>query len=138
MATEPSKDPFALIREAGTSAPNFDLDNDAIIEHLARWQALCSFTVTGAKDDKVDIKFTMFPQDMDTFVRNLYEFCPDLVDQGTGCVQEMIETMEETGEEITPAMQKLIEGVDFSDENYGLEILKREIVQRKSLSLWWD
>lgn len=35
-------------------------------------------------------------------------------------------------------MQKLIEGVDFEDENYGLEILKREIQQQMGVSLWWD
>ena len=32
----------------------------------------------------------------------------------------------------THAMPKLIEGVDLSDENYGLEILKREIKKRQS------
>ena len=75
---------------------------------------------------------------MDAFVRDLYEFCPDLVDQGTGCVHEMVEAMEETGEELNPEMKALIEGVDFSDENYGLEILKREIQRTPSVTLWWD
>jgi len=36
------------------------------------------------------------------------------------------------------AMQKLIEGVDFGDESYGLEILKREIQREMSVKLWWD
>ena len=138
MPNNPANDPFAMIREAGTAAPNFDLDTDAIIEHLTKWQSLCSFTVTAAGGDRADVEFATFPEDMDAFVRDLYEFCPDLVDQGTGCVHEMVEMMEETGEELPPEMKKLIEGVDFSDENYGLEILKRELLQRKNVQLWWD
>lgn len=131
-------DPFALIRSAETDASNYDLDTDAIIAELARWQKLCSFDITGAEHDTVEIKFNTLPADMDTFVDDLYEFCPDLVDQGTGCVQEMIEAAEETGEKIPDGMQKLIEGIDFDDENYGLKILKREIQQKKAVTLWWD
>lgn len=40
--------------------------------------------------------------------------------------------------DLPPNMLKLIEGIDFEDENYGIEILKREIEQRKELQLWWD
>jgi hypothetical protein len=138
MPQKPINDPFAAIRKASTAAPNFDLDTDAIIERLTKWQSLCSFRVTGAKGDSVDIEFVELPKDMDAFVRDLYEFCPDLVDQGTGCVHEMVEMMEETGEELTPEMKQLTAGVDFTDDNYGLEILKREIQQGKKVTLWWD
>ena len=138
MATENKNDPFAAVRAAQTSAPNFDLDNGAIIAHLAQWQSLCSFNVTGAEGDTVDIEFKTLPKDMDAFVQDMYDFCPDLVDQGTGCVHEMTEVMEESGDAIPPEMEKLIEGIDFSDENYGLEILKREIEQKMKVSLWWD
>lgn len=138
MPPNTAQDPFADIRQAGTSAPTFDLANAAIIDRLTQWQSLCSFTCANAKGDSVDIKFTTLPQDMDAFVRDLYEFCPDLVDQGTGCVHEMVELMAETGEELEPSMQELIAGVDFEDENYGLEILKREIQNGKRVTLWWD
>ena len=133
-----SNDPFALVREAHTSAPNFELTNDQIVEHLKQWQSLCAFHVTSAKGDTVEIQFDSLPKDMNAFARDLYAFCPDLVDQGTGCVHEMVEAMEETGEELSPQMKKLIEGVDFSDENYGVEILKREVEMRKQVTLWWD
>ena len=46
--------------------------------------------------------------------------------------------MEESGEELTPEMKKLIKGVNFEDEDYGLEILKRELRQKKGVKLWWD
>lgn len=138
MPTKTDSDPFAIVRDAGTSAPNFELDNEAIVERLAQWQSQCKFTIIGAKHDTVEIEFQSLPQDMDAFVRDLYEFCPDLVDQGTGCVHEMIEVMEEAGEELDPEMADLIEGVDFDDENYGLEILKRELKKKNGVTLWWD
>lgn len=131
-------DQFAVIRSAHTSAPNFGLDTDAIVARLTAWQSQCSFSVTGAEGDSVDIKFVTLPRDMDAFARDLYEFCPDLVDQGTGCLHEFIDAADESGEALTPEIKEMIKGVDFSDENYGLEILKRELQQKKSVTLWWD
>jgi hypothetical protein len=138
MTKRSTDDPFAAIRTAHTGGPNYGLDTDAIIERLTKWQSLSSFRVTDAKGDAVDIKFATLPKDMDAFVRDLYEFCPDLVDQGTGCLHEMIEAMEETEEKLTPEMKKLTDGADFTDEDYGLQILKRELQQNKSVTLWWD
>jgi hypothetical protein len=138
MAANVAPDPLTAIREAGTAAPNFDLDNEAIINHLAQWQSLCEFNIKSADHDRAEIEFVTLPADMDAFVRDLYEFCPDLVDQGTGCVHEMVEAMEEMGEDLPPETARLVEGIDLSDENYGLEILKRELAARKSVTLWWD
>jgi hypothetical protein len=138
MAKTTTDDSLAAIRDAETCAPNFDLDTNAIIDELTKWQSLCSFKVTGASGDRADIEFITLPKDMDAFVRNLYAFCPDLVDQGTGCVHEMVEAVEEMGEELPPELAEVVEGIDFNDEDYGLEILKRELLQRKSVTLWWD
>ena len=138
MATNATNDPFAAVRAAETSAPNFDLDNAEIIDQLTKWQSLCSFVVKSAEGDQIQIEFTTLPKDMDAFAQDLYKFCPDLVDQGTGCVHEMLESLEEMGEEVDPEMATLIEGIDFDDENYGLEILKRQIERDKAVSLWWD
>ncbi len=138
MATSDTNDPFAAVRKAETSAPNFDLNNGAIVNHLIEWQSLCAFDVKEASSDSIDIEFKTLPQDMDAFVRDLYKFCTDLIDQGAGCVAEMVEMANEMGEELDPEMMQLIEGIDFNDENYGLEILKRELEARKNVKLWWD
>lgn len=127
-----------MIREQHTSAPNFDLNTEGILAELRRWKTLCSFRITEVGGDRVSIEFDTLPADMDAFVKELYAFCPDLVDQGTGCAAEIIEMAGETGEEIPAAMKELVEGVDFEDENYGLEILKRELQRDKKVMLWWD
>jgi hypothetical protein len=138
MAKQDSSDAFAAIREQQTSAPNFDLDTDAILAELGRWKTLCTFRVVEAGGDRASIEFDTLPADMDAFVKDLYAFCPDLVDQGTGCVAEMIEMAAETGEDIPANIQELIKGVNLDDENYGLEILKRELQRDKKVMLWWD
>lgn len=138
MAKPANADPFAAVRAAGTSAGNYDLDTDAVIARLERWRGLCSFRVVGAGGDTVDIEFDTLPADLDAFVRDLYEFCPDLVDQVTGCVAELVEAAGEAGTELPANVRTLIEGVDFGDEDYGLEILKRELERGKSVTLWWD
>ena len=125
-----------MIRTAHTGGPNYGFDTEAIIARLVGWQSLCSFTVTSAQGDAVDIQFETLPKDMDAFVRDLYEFCPDLVDQGTGCFDEFIDVTDEST--LTPELKELFKGVDFADENYGLEILKRQLQRDKKVTLWWD
>jgi hypothetical protein len=46
--------------------------------------------------------------------------------------------MEEAGEKPDETIQKLIEGVNFEEEGYGFEILRRELIQGKKVQLWWD
>jgi hypothetical protein len=138
MPQSSNTDPFAAVRDADTAAPNFDLSTDDIIARLTKWQSLCTFDVVAAEADSLEIKFKTLPADMDAFARDLYEFCPDLVDQGTGCIHEMIEAMEEAGEEITPDIEKLIEGVDLTKPDYGVELLGREVKQKMAVTLWWD
>ncbi len=138
MTQNHANDPFDQIRRAGTNGANYDLGTDDVIERLTRWQSLCVFTITNAKSDAVDIIFSTLPNDMDAFARDLHEFCPDLVDQGTGCVHELVELMEEAGQELGPEIKELIDGVDLSDADYGLELLKRELQRSRRVSLWWD
>jgi hypothetical protein len=138
MSSHSGTDEFAPLREASTNGANYDLNTEDVIARLKQWKSLCSFRITGATGDTVDLEFDTLPEDMAAFVRDVYEFCPDLVDQGTGCVAEMVELADEVGEELPPRLAEVIKGVDVEDEDYGLEILKRELERDKKLQLWWD
>jgi hypothetical protein len=127
-------DPFRAVRKAKTSAPNYDLDTDAIIAKLQAWSTLCQFRVTSAKDDALELEFDTLPTDLDAFIQDLYAFCPDIVDQGTACVPDMVESMDE----IPDDLQEMIEGLDLEDENIGFTILKRELERNQAAALWWD
>ena len=134
MANQTSRESLEVVRNAQTEAPNFNLDTEQIVARLKEWQAICTLRVVGADVDSVDIEFDTLPKDMDDFVEELCDFCPDVVDHGIASIRDMIEEMGEAPADI----QQLIEGLDLEDEESGLEILKREIKLKKRVTLWWD
>ncbi len=131
-------DPFSVVREARTSAGNYDLDMEGIIARLRAWQSVCSLRVIEARHDAITIAFETLPSDLDTFVKELCDFCPDLVDQGAGCLPDVIKEFEESGRSIPANIMRLIEGVNFEDDNFALEIVKRTLQLDKKIRLWWD
>jgi len=66
------------------------------------------------------------------------DFCPDVIEQGFGCMDDMLQMAEETGQSISPELMKLLDGIDFSKEDFGLEILQRDLRENKLVRLWWD
>src|SRR5262245_12299411 len=121
------------IETAGTSAGNYGMDTGAICAKIQSWSGLCSLRILSADRASIKIAFDTLPEDMDAFASDVYEFCPDVVDQGTGCVREVIEDMG-----VPPNLEGLVEDLDFSDDKYGLEILKRLVIRDQQLKLWWD
>jgi hypothetical protein len=94
--------------------------------------------VSDIEPDGLMVHFRTLPEDLDAFAREVYEFCPDVIDQGFGCYAEMLEAMEESGEEGPESVRSLAEGLDPEDEEFGLELLKRSLGRDKVLHLWWD
>lgn len=129
---------YQALRNVQINGANYDLGTEDIILRLQHWETLCEFSLQDPQFDRVDVEFFRLPDDMDAFVHELYAFCPDLVDQGTGCIPEMLELLEESDGEMPAYLQDLIEGVDLKDENCGIELLKRELQQKMRVTLWWD
>ena len=50
----------------------------------------------------------------------------------------MMEMADETGEELPPELLELTVGVDFEDDQYGLELLQRSLAKHRQVALWWD
>ena len=121
------------IETAGTSAGNYDLDTAAICAKIKDWGGLCELRIQSADRASIKLAFDTLPADMDSYAADVYSFCPDIVDQGTGCVREVIEEMG-----VPPNLIGLVEDIDFSADNYGLDILKRIISRDRQLKLWWD
>jgi hypothetical protein len=132
-------DRFDCLRVMATNGVNYDLSTDDIVARLEDWAKRCDFEVDGAAPDWVALRFMTLPDDIDGFVSEIYDFCPDTIDQHFGCFEEMADAFEEMGEEMPPDLQELMEGVDLTDsETAGLQILKRFLRRDKSLFLWWD
>lgn len=131
-------DRYEQLREAGTNGINYDVTNEDVIARFKRWETVCRFELSEIGHDRVTVTFETLPDDLDAFAQEIYEFCPDTIDQGLGCVNEMIDACEEMGQEVPENIQRLVEGVDLDDEHYGLVLLRKSLETDKTLPLWWD
>jgi uncharacterized protein DUF4253 len=79
MAKKAEKDIFAALVEAETNGDNYDISTEDIIAHLKKWQKISSFTLRDIDYNQVTLNFEALPQDMDAFIKDAVEFCPDLI-----------------------------------------------------------
>jgi uncharacterized protein DUF4253 len=79
MAKKKEKDMFEPLRKAGTNGDNYDIGTEDIIKHLKQWQKYCSFTLSDVNYNKVKLNFDALPKDLDAFIKDAVEFCPDLI-----------------------------------------------------------
>ena len=91
-----STDPFDPLRTMATNGTNYDIHTDSIITRLADWDRRYGLTIVGAGLDWVEAELVRPPPDWVAFAREVYEFCPDIVDQGTETVEALAEEMKES------------------------------------------
>ena len=73
-------DMFAPLVEADTNGDNYDVSTEDIIARLKQWQKLCSFTLSDVDYNQVILNFSTLPKDLEAFLQDAIEFCPDIVD----------------------------------------------------------
>ncbi len=129
---------FAAIKSAGTNGVNYDVGNDDIVNKLEAWDAQYGIEVSEISQDSVKVTFNALPDDVAGLAKEIYEFCPDVIDQGFGVMDEMVEMMEESGQPLDPAVAELVEGVDFDDDDFGEVLLQRSLSSTRAVTLWWD
>jgi hypothetical protein len=86
-------DPYALLRVMGTNGWNYNISPDSIIVRLQQWNAAFGLDLQGVGFDWLEAEFGRLPPDMLAFAREVYEFCPDVVDQGTDTVEALAQEM---------------------------------------------
>lgn len=84
-----SADKYDVLRALKSNGINYDIDTDSLIEKLKEWEKEYGIEIEGADGDWVDIKFNKLPEDIKKFAKEIYEFCPDSVDQGVGSLEEL-------------------------------------------------
>ena len=82
-------DQFDILRIEETDAINYGLENGDVIAKLKEWDKAHHFEIIAADISRVEAIFIDQPKDLKAFSEELYEFCPDIVDQGTGTVKEL-------------------------------------------------
>lgn len=89
-------DQYEIIRVMHSNGKDYDISNQDVIDRLKEWEKIASFDIIGADSDWVELEFKTLPRDLNTFADEVYDFCPDAVDQGPGSVEGLIKDIKRT------------------------------------------
>ncbi|MGV2941263.1 DUF4253 domain-containing protein [Mesobacillus sp. LC4] len=92
VAIIPGSDQFEILKIQQTNGDNYDISNRSVISKLKEYYGIYPFTIIGADYDWVEMEFEVLPngKELKAFAREIAEFCPDLVDQGTGSIHDLM------------------------------------------------
>lgn len=86
-------DYFAIVR---TNGINYDLDHPSVLARYRSWDQKYGLKLVGAGFDWLEAEFVGAPDNWEVFAGEVYEFCPDVVDQGAGDVEALAQEMKRT------------------------------------------
>ena len=92
-------DQFDILKVQQTNGDNYDISNEKVISKLKDWHRRYPFIIIGADYDWVELSFCAMPngKELKRLAKEIDKFCPDIVEQGTGTINGLIEEMKETG-----------------------------------------
>ena len=85
----PTSDKYAVIAAMGTNGDNYDIGTAGVIAWMKELEADQPFVLTGIGFDYLEGNFTTPINDAGALARRMYQFCPDIVDQGTDTVDAL-------------------------------------------------
>jgi Domain of unknown function (DUF4253) len=89
---------FDILRVARSDAANFDMDTEDLVAKLHEYDALYGIDIYTAETDTVCFSWLRTPTDTQAMARSIYEFCPDIVDQGCETLDALEEILKSTNE----------------------------------------
>lgn len=92
------KPKYKKLFTCGTNGVNHDLTTDAIALRLDEWDQRYGLTLAKVDASGLTVKFKRLPQDVPEFAREVYEFCPDTVEQGFETVEALAASIKATKE----------------------------------------
>lgn len=135
---------FAELYKMETAAPNYDLTTSDIIAKLTDWDQKYGIVISDVEHDSFNVEFSRLPKNVAVLAADVYDFCPDTIDQGFDAFPDMLSEGDPLGlkEMFTPEQwefkQELAEGIDFDQPDYGMQLLKKQLLLGKNVGLWWD
>ena len=91
-----ASDPYDRLRIMGTNGWNYDISPEVVIARLKKWDAEFGLVLSGVGFDWMEAQFRRQPANMLEYAKEVYAFCPDVVDQGTGTVEGLAADMKRT------------------------------------------
>ncbi len=71
--------------------------SEDVVTKLNAWEEAWGVTIWSADVESVTFDLTRQPKDPRSCAEDLYAFCPDIVDQGVGTVDALIQHLGESG-----------------------------------------
>jgi hypothetical protein len=96
IAVLKTTDKYAVLEQVGTDGINYDITNDSLIKLIRKFDKKYELELIGASGDWCEFYVTNENQDWNTFAKEVYKVCPDVVDQGTGTVEALADEMKKT------------------------------------------
>ncbi len=94
----PGESQFDILVIAASNAINYGKETGDLIKQFQAYDRLCGIDILQAETDTVVIQLKHNPPDIKAFAKDVYAFCPDIVDQGVGTVERLEELIEIIGE----------------------------------------
>jgi hypothetical protein len=80
---------FDILRIAQSDAINYDMMTEDLIKKLQQYDLEFGIDIFHAETDTIEFNLLSTPGNITAFAKDLYEFCPDIVDQGVGSITEL-------------------------------------------------
>ncbi|MDO1500094.1 DUF4253 domain-containing protein [Winogradskyella maritima] len=87
----PISDQFDLIKFIGTEPVNYDLSNQDVVEWFRKKNTEFDFDIIVADFDRIETIIKSEPKSYEKLGNEIYEFCPDVIDQGHSDMNELIQ-----------------------------------------------
>ena len=84
-----SKNNLDILRVAQSDGINFGLTTESIVSKLESWDKAYGIDIWQAETDTIQLTFKKLPEDLSGFQKEVYAFCPDIVDQGSGNINDI-------------------------------------------------
>jgi hypothetical protein len=150
-----------FVRLQKTNGGNYGVSNDDLIARLEKWRSRFDFEIVGASGSWVALRLKTLPAKICQFAEEVYEFCPDIVDQGVGLANESDEPdvfqaarklcpklstkMEKKlaqkrarFEKMCPPELRAILNTKATPPEMGIRLLAVTMRDSRELFLWWD
>ena len=96
VAIVSTTDMYDILRGTGTDGINFDISNDSLCKIIHRFDDKYELTLIGCNYDWCEFTFSKEPASWTELANECYAVCPDIVDQGTGSVEELAKEIKRT------------------------------------------
>jgi hypothetical protein len=85
----PTTDSYAVMAAMDTNGDNYSIGTQGVILWMKELQQEDPFILTGIGFDYLEGHFTSTLKDPEALAKRMYQFCPDVVDQGVGSVSAL-------------------------------------------------